>query len=150
GSYVLQLAASDGTSTVASTVQVTVDPASSQTAFYVDPSFTGAGNGTAQAPWKTLVEDNNSSYSQQWNTINSALANGPVIVYFSARQAGSDTSEELVGSLHVSRTDKSSNRLTLDGMSKYNTNDANPSWADYNGSSKMRIRMTSGCCFSIG
>src|SRR5262249_27217373 len=34
GTYVFQLAASDGTSTVTSTVQVTINPASSQTAFY--------------------------------------------------------------------------------------------------------------------
>src|SRR5438105_699302 len=41
-------------------------------------------------------------------------------------------------------------RLTLDGMSKYNTNDTQPSWADYRGPSKMRLTMRSGCCFSIG
>jgi parallel beta-helix repeat protein len=37
-------------------------------------------------------------------------------------------------------------------MSKYNANDASPSWADYAGNSKFRINMTSSyaCCFSIG
>ncbi|PYS03832.1 MAG: hypothetical protein DMG16_04510, partial [Acidobacteria bacterium] len=92
----------------------------------------------------------------QWNAINSALATNDVIVYFSARQAGSDTAEEIQGSsgpgsvIRVKRTDKSSHRLTLDGMSKYNTTDSNPSWADYTGSNKMRLKMTGGCCISIG
>ena len=35
-------------------------------------------------------------------------------------------------------------------MSKYNTNDSNPSWTDYTGSNKMRLNMTGGCCISIG
>jgi hypothetical protein len=149
GTYVFQLAVSDGTTTVTQTVPVTVNPASSQTAFYVDPTFTGVGNGTAQAPWKTFA-DGNPDQAAQWGAINKALATRPVIIYFSARQAGSDTPEEIVGAVHVLRTDRSSNRLTLDGMSKYNTNDTAPSWRDYTGPSKMRIRQTGGCCLSIG
>jgi hypothetical protein len=144
GTYVFQLAASDGTATVTSTVQVTVTPATSQTAFYVDPTYTGSTqNGTAQAPWRAF-EDGNPNYHAQWAAINSALATNPVIIYFSARQASADTPEEIVGTVRVSRTDKSSNGLTLDGMSKYNTNDANPSWVDYTGTHKMRIRATGG------
>jgi predicted outer membrane repeat protein len=149
GLYVFQLTASDGTATVTRTVLVTVTPATSQTAFYVDPTFTGRGTGTAQAPWTSLA-DGNPHQAVQWATINRALAHGPVIIYFSARQAGADTPEELVGSVRVGRTDTSSHRLTLDGMSQYNTNDTRPSWIAYSGSSKMRIRVTKGCCFSIG
>jgi parallel beta-helix repeat protein len=149
GTYTFQLAVSDGTSTVTKSMTVTVNPASSQTAFYVDPTFTGTGNGTAASPWKSF-EDGNPNQTIQWNAINSALATNDVIIYFSARQAGSDTPEQIVGSVHVLRTDQSNHRLTLDGMSKYNTNDATPSWADYAGSSKMRISKTDGCCFSIG
>jgi hypothetical protein len=149
GAYVFQLAASDGTSTGTGTVQITVKPASSQTSFYVDPTFIGVGNGTAQAPWKSF-EDGNPYQAAQWSTINRALARNDVIVYFSARQAGSDIAEQILGAVRVMRTNKSAHRLTLDGMSKYNTNDASPSWADYTGSNKMRLKMSSGCCFSIG
>ena len=155
GTYTFQLAASDGTSTVTSSTTVTVNSASSQTAFYVDPTVTSAGSGTAASPWKSF-EDGNSNQTAQWNAIDSALATNDVIVYFSARQAGSDTAEEIQGSsgpgsvIRVRRTDKSSHRLTLDGMSKYNTTDSNPSWADYTGSNKMRLKMTGGCCISIG
>jgi hypothetical protein len=146
GTYVFQLAVSDGTSNVTSSVTVTVNPASSQTAFYVDPTFTGVGNGSAQAPWTTL---GTSFPNAQWTAINNALAIGPVIVYFSTRQAGSDTAEEITQEVNIWRTDTSTNRLTLDGMSKYNTNDTNPSWVDYTGSNKMRIRIISGS-ISIG
>src|SRR5262249_49102401 len=52
--------------------------------------------------------------------------------------------------IRVNRTDKTTHRLTLDGMSKYNTNDTSPSWVDYTGTSKMRLTMTGGCCISIG
>jgi parallel beta-helix repeat protein len=173
GTYVFQLAVSDGTATVTRTVQVTVTPASSQTAFYVDadgsveavaegdtpassqtafyvdPTVAREGNGSAQAPWKAFA-DGNPNQDAQWNAINSALATGDAIIYFSARQAGSDTPEEIVGAVHVLRTDQSTHRLTLDGMSQYNTNDTTPAWVDYTGTSKMRIRQTAGCCFSIG
>ena len=39
GTYTFQLSVSDGTSVVTRSVTVTVNPASSQTAFYVDPSY---------------------------------------------------------------------------------------------------------------
>jgi hypothetical protein len=155
GTYTFQLAVSNGTSTATSSTTVTVNAASSQTAFYVDPASTGAGNGTAQSPWNSF-QDGNPSQNAQWSAINSALATNDVIVYFSARQAGSDTAEQILGStgpgsvIRVRRTDTSSHRLTLDGMSKYNTNDSSASWADYTGSNRMRLTMTGGCCFSIG
>jgi len=139
GTYTFQLTVSDATSVVTSSVTVAVNPASSQTAFYVDPTYVGTGIGTAAAPWRSFV-DGNPNYAAQWNAINSALASNDVIVYFSARNAGSDTPEEIVGTVSVRRTDTSTHRLTLDGMSKYNTNDSAPSWLDYAGASKMRIR----------
>src|SRR5207249_6557520 len=66
GTYTFQLAASDGTSTVTSSTTVTVNSASSQTAFYVDPTVTSAGSGTAASPWKSF-EDGNSNQTAQWN-----------------------------------------------------------------------------------
>jgi parallel beta-helix repeat protein len=140
GTYVFQLAVSDGTSVVISDVTVTMNPLSSQTAFYVDPTAAASpGNGTAASPWKSFV-DNNPNQAAQWTAINAALASNDVIIFFSARRAGSDTAEEIVGTVNVKRTDRSTHRLTLDGMSKYNINDASPSWTDYSGSSRMRIR----------
>src|SRR5262249_1675232 len=85
-----------------------------------------------------------------WNTINAALASNNVIIYFSARQAGADISETMPGQVWINRSDTSTHRLTLDGMSKYNTNDSTPSWAAYTGSNKFQITMTSDCCVSIG
>src|SRR5262249_22506364 len=41
--------------------------------------------------------------------------------------------------LLVDRIDGSTNRLILDGMSKYNANDASPTWMDYSGSSRFKI-----------
>ena len=125
-------------------------PPPAATAFYVDPTYTGTGDGSARAPWRTLVEDRNPGFAEQWAAINRALADGSVTVYFSARQARRDEPEELVGSVRVERTDKSGHRLTLDGMSMWNADDAAPRWKSYTGTARMRIRMTRGCCFSIG
>jgi hypothetical protein len=112
--------------------------ASAQTLYYVDPTYTGSTqNGAAATPWKSLSGIN-------WTTINSSLASGPVTVYVSARQAASDTKESLTGPLEVQRTDTSSHRLTLDGNSKYNTNEASPSWADYTGTHKAHIHTSTG------
>src|SRR5262245_52225583 len=98
GTYTFQLAVSDGTSTVTKSVTVTVHPAASQTAFYVDPTYTGSTqNGTAAAPWRSF-QDGNANQASQWAAINSALATNDVIIYFSARQAGSDTAEQITGS----------------------------------------------------
>jgi parallel beta-helix repeat protein len=149
GTYVLRLTVVDGGSSGQRDITVTVNPASSQTAFYVDPSFAGLGDGSATSPWTNLPDDES---GPEWTSVNAALGSGPVIIYFPARQAGADQSQELNTAIFVHRTDTGSHRLTLDGMSKYNTNVANPSWADYSGSSRFRVNMTSSyaCCFSIG
>jgi hypothetical protein len=138
GTYTFQLAVSDGTANVTNNVTVTVNPASVQTAFYVDPTYTGmTQNGSAANPWKTASGIN-------WTAINSALTSNDVIIYFSARTAGSDVSEIMSGQLWINRTDKSTHRLTVDGMSKYNTNDTTPNWIDYTGSNKFHIATTGG------
>src|SRR5262249_52270155 len=41
GTYTFQLSANDGTTLVTSSATITVNAASSQTAFYVDPTYTG-------------------------------------------------------------------------------------------------------------
>jgi len=146
GTYALRLAGRSGASEAASTVTVTVSPASSQRAFYVDPDYAGRGDGTASRPWRALVS---SPTGPEWSAINEALAHGPVIVYFSAREAGVEASEETTAEVNVLRTDTSAHRLTLDGMSRYNTDDAQPSWRDYAGPCKMRIRILKGA-LSIG
>ena len=102
--------------------------------FYVDPDFSGSiQNGSETNPWTSLNQ------SSQWDLINKALEHGPVTVYFSARDANTDTEEQMNTTLSILRTNTSSNRLTLDGMQKYNTNDVNPSWQDYNGSRRFAI-----------
>ena len=168
GTYGFQLAASDGTSTVTSSTTVTVKPAASQIAFYVDPTYTGSTqNGSVSAPWKSLL-DSDSDYTTKWNTIKSALATNDVIIYFSARTAGSDTSEQFLmpngARLFIDRGCRAgtanctsgadttgSHRLTLDGMSKYNTNDAAPNWVDYTGTKKFKVNCAKTCgSMSIG
>lgn len=146
GAYVLRLAARSEASEAASTVTVTVSPASSQRAFYVDPDYAGQGDGTASRPWRVLISSPN---GPEWSAINRALAQGPVIVYFSAREAGVDAPEETTDEVNVLRTDTTTNRLTLDGMSQYNADDAQPSWREYAGPCKMRIRILKGA-LSIG
>jgi hypothetical protein len=152
GTYVLRLTSTDTTATTYDTMTATVSSAASQTAYYVDPTYSGGGStGSAAAPWTSL----GAAGSSQWNAINSALASGPVIVYFSARVVGSDTSEVTGAEVPLRRTDTSTNRLTIDGMSKYNTNDSSGSWSDYGtpGTCKARecykIAITSGG-YSIG
>lgn len=94
------------------------------TNFYVDANFAGSSrNGGSSNPWQSL-NDNGA-----WNAINSALANGPVTVYFSARQPSSNSNEVTTIPLSISRINTSSNMLTLDGISQYNTNTSSPSWA---------------------
>ncbi len=101
--------------------------------YYVDPDYSGSTmDGSMSRPWNRLD-------ASAWSTINSALAGDDVTVYVSARDATSDTGEDYGGGITVKRTDKSSHRLTLDGMSKYNTNDANPSWTDNSGDSMAKL-----------
>jgi len=88
-----------------------------QTSFYIDPAFTGGSrNGSQSAPWLSLSD------SGAWSAINSALKSADVTVFFSA--TGSSTAAIELGN----RTDTSSHRLTLDGISQKNTNKSSPSW----------------------
>lgn len=103
--------------------------------FYVDPDYPGTGNGSMSAPWKSL----DGSATSAWSAINAALTSSDVTVYFSAREAASDTDESSTKRISIRRTDSSSHRLTLDGMSKYNKNDSSPLWASYSGKSRYKI-----------
>ena len=103
--------------------------------FYVDPDWLGPANGSASAPWTSLT-------AVAWTTINAALAIDDVTVYFSARNAASDTNETTTAALSIARTDMSTHRLTFDGMSQYNTSDTSPSWLPYTGSSRFQITTT--------
>ncbi|HEX4997632.1 MAG TPA: hypothetical protein VFY29_05375 [Terriglobia bacterium] len=147
GTYGFQLSASDGLHVSTHSTIVFVFTETSQTAFYVDPTYASStGDGSASRPWRSL---GSSAGSAQWNAINSALASNNVVVYFSARQAASDTPEVERNSVNIYRTDTGTNRLTMDGMSKYNANDTAPSWSDYTGDSRFQISMTAGA-LSIG
>ena len=96
--------------------------------FYVDPGFGGQGqNGSPDKPWNSIRG------AEAWQAINAALSKGPVTVYFSARQADVDQPQTIREFVECRRSDASTNRLTLDGMSKYNTNDREPAWIDYSG-----------------
>ena len=68
-----------------------------------------------------------------WQAINAALVKGPVTVYFSARQADLDQPQQIREFVECRRSDTGTHRLTLDGMSKYNTDDQQPAWSDYSG-----------------
>ncbi len=148
GTYTFGLAVSDGTNNVTSSTTVNVLSEASQTSFFVDPTYTGGGSdGSARRPWGSLHTPN--ANNPVWNAINSALAKNNVVVYFSAREAGSDTPETETQEIDIWRSDASTHRLTLDGMSKYNTNDASPSWVDYSGMSRFKIAVARGS-LSIG
>jgi hypothetical protein len=102
--------------------------------FYVDPDFAGPGRaGSPDRPWSSIRG------SETWQAINAALAKGPVTVYFSARQADCDQPQTIHEFVECRRSDTSTHRLTLDGMSKYNTSDRKPSWTDYSGPHTCRI-----------
>lgn len=103
---------------------------SAQTAYYVDPDYTGGTrDGQASTPWQSMAD---TVTNTPWTVVNTALASDDVTLYFSARNAGSDTAQ-LGHQITMNRTDTSTHRLTLDGCTKYNTNDSTPSWADYPG-----------------
>lgn len=145
GSYSFTFSVNDGAQTVKSTATVTL--LASQTAFYVDPLFTGKGDGSAASPWPTIVD---SPGSPQWAAINAALAKDNVIVYFPARIATSDVPSGTKTPIDIWRTDKGSNRLTLDGMSEYTTSDLKPQWVPYTGTNKFQVAVTTGSWISIG
>lgn len=171
--YTFRLSATNSASTtLTDDVVITLNPASiyvsGTNAFFVDPSYTGStANGQAATPWKSL-SSHDTDFTAKWNTIRSALASNHVIIYFSARQAGSDTAEVYTinnanGAVLVERacrtrselcTDPDDttvpNQLTLDGMSKYNTNDTTPSWADYTGTNRFKISCTLCSTISLG
>lgn len=106
--------------------------------FYIEPDFAGSiQDGSAAHPWTGLDPYPN---HPAWTAINNALATSDVTVYFSARNAGSDTNQISYEGVNLARTNTSGNRLIVDGMSKCNTNDTSPAWADYSGSSKTEIR----------
>ncbi len=107
------------------------DPAPA-TRFYVDPDWTGKQTGAPETPWVRLTE-------AAWDSINKALAGSDVTVYFSAREADSDANEATTSPISILRTDQSTRRLTLDGMSQYNSDDADPSWKEYAGESRFHI-----------
>jgi len=94
------------------------------TTFYVDALYTGGTrNGGASNPWLSLSDNG------AWSAINTALASGPVTVYFSACNPGCSAPETSTSQIALgSRTDTSTNVLTLDGISMYNTNSSAPSW----------------------
>jgi hypothetical protein len=103
--------------------------------FYLDPTFSGAGNGSQALPWAALD-------STAWGSINAALNQKDVIIYFSARQAGSDLPETYSDpyGLDLNPRVASNYFLTLNGRSKYNTSDSTPKWGDYTGSSKCKVQ----------
>jgi hypothetical protein len=148
GLYGFDLVVSNGSATASSSTTVQVFAESSQTAFYVDPTYNGLlTDGSASRPWRSL---DLLVGSVQWALINLALASNNVVVYFSARQAGSDTPEAIDGEVNIWRADKSSNRLTLDGMSKYNANDSSGNWLPNTGSSRFKFALSSRRSVAIG
>lgn len=126
GSYTLRITSQGLTDDV----NVTVVPESSQTKYYVDPSAGGSNSGTEANPWTNFDLASNDAI---WSTINTALASGHVIVYFSATATQS-------AKMRLWRSDTSTNRLTLDGMSKYNSG----GWSNYFGGGKFTVAAESG------
>lgn len=103
-------------------------------AFYVDPDYAGGPlEGSAARPWNRLGK-------AEWSVVDDALAGGDVVVHFSARETDADTNEVNTREQGIYRNDASAHRVTLDGMSRYNTDDANPVWLDYSGTRCHEIR----------
>ncbi|MEE8586522.1 MAG: right-handed parallel beta-helix repeat-containing protein [Acidobacteriota bacterium] len=102
------------------------------TEFYVEPDWQGPAQGSASRPWVRLD-------GAAWQTIDQALAEGPVTVYFSARQTGADRNQATEHALNILRNDPGPHRLLLDGKSRYNSSDSNPSWSSYSGNSRFEI-----------
>jgi hypothetical protein len=102
--------------------------------YYIDPDYTGSTmDGSADRPWDRLD-------AAAWAQVDATLASSDVHIYFSAREAGADTDEVSTNSIGIYRNDQSSHRATLDGMSRYNTNDADPTWQDYSGGSRFHVK----------
>src|SRR5271157_6468864 len=80
-----------------------------QTSYYVDPNVTGRGNnGSITDPWTGISQIN-------YTTVNTALASGPVTIYFSATPASHAANTVDTSPLNFTRTDASTNLLTFDG-----------------------------------
>src|SRR5438309_810862 len=92
-------------------------PAWCLTTFYVDPDWGGTQTGAASTPWGSLT-------GSAWTAINAALASNDVTVYFTARAKASDANFVSTTGIAINRTDMSTHRLTLDGMSQWNSNAA--------------------------
>jgi hypothetical protein len=113
-------------------------PLQAATLFYVDPDYTQEPrDGSAAHPWQSLADAG--ALTAPWKIINDRLAADAVTVFFSARNAPSDTDQTSKVGIELKRIDGSSNRLTLDGMSKWNLNDLTPTWSNYTGASRFRI-----------
>ncbi len=94
-----------------------------QTSYYVDPNYNGGTrNGSSTNPWQSLSD------GSAMGTINTALASGPVTVYFNACNTTCTANVVTTTPVTINRTDTSTNLLTLDGISKYNTSETSPSW----------------------
>jgi hypothetical protein len=91
------------------------------TNFYVDPDWTGTKRGTQSQPFAVLN-------TAAWSTINTALASGDVTIYLSALKADGATQQSKAWFVQCKRTDYGPNRLTMDGYSFYNANEAFPNW----------------------
>lgn len=112
------------------------------TTYYLDSDWTGTQSGTQAQPFKSLT-------AGAWTTINTALGSGPVIVYFSARKAGSDTDQIYSATGSTTTPDEidvstglsagNNNLLTIDGHTLWNTSDSSPVWLNYSGPSHCRI-----------
>ncbi len=87
------------------------------TTFWVDPDVL-SGDGSAHAPWT----------SPDWGAIDAALADGHVLVLFSAQEANGEEPDTWPERLDLLRTDTSAHRLVLDGGSTWNTDDGAPAW----------------------
>jgi hypothetical protein len=146
GTYVFRLTCIAYGTSAADTVTVTVLAESAATKYYVDPTYTGGSNdGSAAHPWTTISYTTSAAAAAgAWGTINAALASNHVVVFFSARQAGSDTVESTTNTVNLWRTDTSTHQLIFDGKSKYNTSDTSGSWTDYAGSNRHKLNCASG------
>ena len=91
------------------------------TNFYVDPDWTGPQIGTPSQPWNALN-------AATWSSINAALANSDVTIYFSALKADGMRQQSVAQFIQCRRTDYSAHRLTLDGYSFYNSSGISPNW----------------------
>ncbi len=125
------------------------------TLYYVDPNYTGGTRtGAAAHPWQDLDDTHTNT---PWTEINNSLAAGPVTVYYSAvLSTGSADSRTPTaigasgGGIAFHRTNTSSNLLTLDGYSFYNTTTGTTdgAWVAYTGwtsyLSKMHRQVSRG------